>query len=44
MEYLRPNSAMNQQSPILPMQEEEEWWQEWLEGWPLHSASGAVPG
>ena len=41
MEYLRPNSAMNQQSPILPMQEEEEWW---LEGRPLHGASGAVPG
>lgn len=40
-EYLRPNSAMNQQQPILPMQDEEEWWQE---GRPLHSASGAVPG
>ncbi len=40
-EYLRPNPAMNQQLPILPMQEEEEWWQE---GRPLHSASGAVPG
>ena len=38
---LRPNSAMNQQSSILPMQDEEEWWQE---GRPLHSASGAVPG
>ena len=41
MEYLRPNSAMNQQSPILPMQEKEEWW---LEGRPLHNASGAVLG